>query len=228
VTFYELAGALNTACVLLGIYGNWLQLRMIRERRHAGLQHPTAILSLNNFATGFVASWSFFVYGYSIEPFNQVLVWPRLAAFLLMLAVLYEIQRDRRSALSIAVFVTASVLALAGLAGLAFAPVVAEDARRLSQILLVAIAVLLVQGNCHQIALIWRSRETGAVSLRMNQFYLTMDASGILFGFAMGIESGWPLALLSAVSAIPKLIILWLFRWARSRAGENRGQTPIS
>jgi len=228
VTFYELAGALNTACVLLGVYGVWLQIRKIHERRQAGLQHPADILSLNSFATSFVASWSFFVYGYSIEPFNHVLVWPRLAAFLLHLAVLYEIQRDRRSALSIGVFLTATVLAFAGLAGLAFAPVIAEDARRLAQILVVVITVLLIQGNCHQIALIWRSGHTGAVSIRMNQFYLTMDASGILFGLAMGIASGWPLVLMSATSAIPKLVILWLFRSVRSRAGENRGQTPIS
>jgi hypothetical protein len=216
--FYQLAGALNTVCVLLGIYGVWLQIRMIWERKHSHTSGgATDILSLNNFATGFVASWSFFVYGYSIEPFNHVLVWPRLAAFLLSLVVLYEIQHDRRTALSVAVFVTATVLALAGLAGLAFAPVVADDARRLSQLLIVAITVLLVQGNVHQIALIWRSGRTGAVSIRMNQFFLTMDASGILFGLAMGIGSGWPLILLAAGSALPKLVILWLFRWARNR-----------
>jgi hypothetical protein len=217
VSFYQLAGALNTLCVLLGVLGIWLQIGKIRERKRSGMAHPTEILSLNNFATTFVASWSFFVYGYSIQPFNHVLVWPRLAAFLLTLVVLYEIQRDRRHELSVAVFLIASVLALAGLAGLAFAPVVADDARRLSQILIVTITVLLVQANIHQIALIWRSGKTGAVSIRMNQFYLTMDASGILFGFAMGIESGWPLILLSAASALPKLIILWLFRWARNR-----------
>jgi hypothetical protein len=218
VSFYELAGALNVVCVLLGIFGVWLQIRMIRERKLApALGRPTDILSLNNFATGFVASWSFFVYGYSIQPFNHVLVWPRLAAFLLSLVVLYEIQRDRRTRTSMAVFLIASVLAVAGLAGLAFAPVVADDARRVSQLLIVAITVLLVQGNFHQIALIWRSGKTGAVSIRMNQFFLTMDASGILFGLAMGIGSGWPLILLSAGSAIPKLVILWLFRWARAR-----------
>ena len=163
MTFYELAGALNTVCVLLGTYGIWLQLRKIQERRHAGLEHPAEILSLNNFATGFLASWSFFVYGYSIEPFNHVLVWPRLASFLLTLVVLYEIQRDRRSARSVAVFATATVLALAGLAGLAFAPVVADDARRLSQILVVAITASLMQSNFHQILLIWRSGTTAEV-----------------------------------------------------------------
>jgi hypothetical protein len=217
VSFYQLAGALNTFCVLLGVYGIWLQIAKIRERKRSGIAHPTEILSLNNFATTFVASWSFFVYGYSIQPFNHVLVWPRLASFLLTLMVLYEIQHDRRTRTSRAVFLIAGVLALAGLAGLAFAPVLADDARRVSQMLIVAITVLLIQANFHQIALIWRSGRTGAVSIRMNQFFLTMDASGILFGLAMGIESGWPLILLSAGSAIPKLVILWLFRWTRGR-----------
>jgi hypothetical protein len=213
--FYQAAGALNTLCVLLGLLGIWLQIRKIRERKHAGVAHPTDILSLNNFATTFCASWSFFVYGYSIEPFNPVLVWPRLASFLLTLVVLYQIQHDRRTTASRVVFITAVVLAAGGLAGLFFGGVISDDARRLSQTLIVAITVLLVQANFHQIALIWRSGKTGAVSLRMNQFFLTMDASGILFGLAMGVASGWPLILLSAASGIPKIIIMWLFRWER-------------
>jgi hypothetical protein len=128
------------------------------------------------------------------------------------------------------VFATACLLALAGIAGLAFAPVVAGEARWLSQLLILAITVALVQANLHQIALIWRSGKTGAVSLPMNQFFLTMDASGILFGLAMGIASGWPLILLSAASAIPKLIIMWLFRWERfspqARLRRSTSQDP--
>jgi uncharacterized protein with PQ loop repeat len=220
---YHVAGSLNALCVLLGLWGIAHQIGKIWQRREAGAAHPAEVLSLNSFAVTFCASWSFFVYGYSIEPFNHVLVWPRLASFLLMLVILYEIRRDRRTRTSTAVFIVASIVAALGLAGLAFSPVLAQDARRLSQSLIVVITVLLVQGNVHQIILIWRSRRTGAVSLRMNQFLLTMDASGILFGFAMGVQSGWPLILLSAASAIPKLVILWLFR----RVGRNTSQDPV-
>ena len=212
---YQAAGALNTLCVMLGFLGIWLQVRKIWKRKHAGAAHPAEILSLNNFATTFCASWAFFVYGYSIQPFNHVLVWPRLASFLLTLVVLYEIQHDRRSLISRAVFVTGLVLAAGGIAGLFFGQVISDDARRLSQTLIVLITVLLVQANVHQIALIWRSGRTGAVSLHMNLFFFTMDASGILFGLAMGAASGWPLILLSAASGIPKLVIMWLFRWER-------------
>jgi hypothetical protein len=220
---YQVAGTLNALCVLLGLWGIAHQIGKIWQRREAGATHPAEVLSLNSFAVTFCGSWSFFVYGYSIEPFNHVLVWPRLASFLLTLVILYEIRRDRHTRMSNAVFCIAGVLAVLGLAGLAFSPVVAQDARRLSQSLIVVITVLLVQGNVHQIMLIWRSGRTGAVSLRMNQFVLTMDASGILFGFAMGVQSGWPLILLSAASAIPKLVILWLFR----RVGRNTSQGPV-
>ena len=220
---YHAAGTLNALCVVLGLWGIAHQIGKIWQRRQAGAAHPAEVLSLNSFAVTFCASWSFFVYGYSIEPFNHVLVWPRLASFLLTLVILYEIRRDRRTGMSNAVFCIASALAVLGLAGLAFSPVVAQDARRVSQALIVVITVLLVQGNVHQIIVIWRSRTTGAVSLRMNQFVLTMDASGILFGFAMGVQSGWPLILLSAASAVPKLVILWLFR----QVGRNTSRDPV-
>jgi uncharacterized protein with PQ loop repeat len=217
---YQLAGALNTACVMLGVFGIWLQLGKIWERRRESHPHPAEVLSLNNFTVSFAASWSFFVYGYSIEPFNHVLVWPRLASFLLILLVLYEIQRDRRTSAARALFSAAVLLAAAGIAGLALG-LALEEARRFSQALIVVVTTALVQGNLHQIFLIWRSGKTGAVSLRMNQFFLTMDATGVLFGLAMGIASGWPLVLLSAASAVPKLVILWQFRWVRRNTSRD-------
>jgi hypothetical protein len=61
----------------------------------------------------------------------------------------------------------------------------------------------------------------------MNQFILSMDATGFLFGLAMGIESGWPLILLCVASAIPKLTILWLFRWVKL-SPEARRRRSIS
>src|SRR5687767_8561303 len=92
---YQVTGTLNALCVLLGIYGIWLQLRKILERKQAGAAHPTEILSLNHLATSYASCLAFFVYGYSIQPFNHFLVWPRSAAGLLTLAILHEIQRDR-------------------------------------------------------------------------------------------------------------------------------------
>jgi len=53
-------------------------------------QRPTAILSLNQFVSSFLAFFSFFLYGACLQRFNHYLVWPRLLACLLTLAVLYE------------------------------------------------------------------------------------------------------------------------------------------
>jgi uncharacterized protein with PQ loop repeat len=215
VTFYQLAGTLNTVFVLVAVSGIWFQVRKIWELKRSHEKPPTEILSLNQFATGFLAYWAFFVYGYSIRPFNHFLAWPRLVACLLTLLILLEIWRDRRTRASLAVLSTAIALMLLGLAGLGLGASFSDEGRVVSQTLIVAAAVLLGQGYLHQIAMIWRSGKTGAISLRMNQFILAMDVTGILFAFSLGIAVGWPLLLLSLVSGITKLAIMWLFRWTR-------------
>ena len=60
-----------------------------------------------------------------------------------------------------------------------------------------------------------RTGQTGAVALRMHQFFFLKDASTIVFAFTMGIASGWPVLLMSSVSGITKLITMWHFRWVR-------------
>jgi hypothetical protein len=211
LSFYAIAGTANTIAALIGVYGVWLQLARVRENRRGGLAHPTEVLSLNSFASSYVASWAFFVYGYSIQPFNHFLVWSRLASCLLIWAVLLEIRRDRRSGASRAVLVSASVLLAGGLAGLAYAPALADDSRLVSQTLIVAITLLLGQSLWHQALLIWRSGKTGAVSKRLHQSILLVDATGIAFGLAMGLGDGWPLILLAMVSGALRLAILALF-----------------
>ncbi len=215
MTLYQLAGALNAVFVLVAVGGIWLQVRKIWDLKNSRASRPTEILSLNQFATAFLAYWAFFVYGYSIHPFNHFLAWPRLVACLLTLLILLEIYRDRKTPASLAVLATAVTLMLIGLAGLGLSAGFSDEGRVISQTLIVATALLLGQGYAHQIALIWRSGKTGAVSLRMNQLILAMDVTGVLFAFAMGIGLGWPLLLLSMVSGATKLAIMWLFRWVR-------------
>jgi len=65
----------------------------------------------------------------------------------------------------------------------------------------------------HQIKLIISSGNTGAIDIRMSQFILMMDISTIAFAMTMGFSQGWPLMLLATVSAITKLVIMYLFRW---------------
>jgi len=215
---YALAGSLNSLFIVVSLLGLWSQLQKIWRRKHdagIGAGKTTDILSINQFTVSFLAYCAFFVYGYSITPFNHYIVWPRLIASLIALAILYEIARDRRSLASRNALL-ACMLLCAGVAGLAFGPTFSDEKRVISQSLIVAVTVLLAQGYAHQIRLIWRSGKTGAVSLKMSQFILAMDISTIFFACVMGLKTGWPLLLLACVSATTKLIIMWLFRWEKT------------
>lgn len=218
-SLYALAGSLNSLFIVVSLLGLWSQLQKIWQRKHdagLGAGKTTDMLSVNQFSVSFLAYCAFFVYGYSITPFNHYIVWPRLIASLIALAILYEIARDRRSRASRNALLACTLLLAAGVAGLAFGPNFTDDKRVISQSLIVAVSVLLAQGYAHQIGLIWRCGKTGAVSLKMSQFILAMDISSIFFACVMGLSTGWPLLLLAGVSATTKLIMMWLFRWEKT------------
>lgn len=224
---YNVTGAINTLFIMISLLGVWSQVQKIwlRKRDEATQSEPTSILSLNQFSVTFLAYFSFFVYGYSIEPFNHYIVWPRLIASLLVMVILYEIWRDRRSQRSAGMFSASLLILLVGVFGLIWGERYTDEGKLISASLIVAITLLIAQGYAHQIMLIWRSGQTGAVSLRMSQFILMMDISTIAFAFAMGLSNGWPLLLLATVSGITKLIIMWLFRWEKiSTLAEARRQ----
>lgn len=223
--FFNIAGTVNTAFILLSLAGVAAQLRLVQRRRQRAdaSDGATAVLSLNQFTVSFLAYLSFFVYGYSIAPFNHFIVWPRLLASVLVLLILAEIWRDRRSRASLASLLLALAAFACALAGLLRDGQHVDEGRVLASTMIVAITVLLAQGYAHQILLILRSGHTGAVSLRMSQLVLLMDLSTVVFAFAMGLRLGWPLLLLAVVSGSTKLAILWLFRWQHgAQAGERR------
>lgn len=227
---YNVTGAINTLFIMISLLGVWSQVQKIwlRKRDEATQSEPTSILSLNQFSVTFLAYFSFFVYGYSIEPFNHYIVWPRLIASLLVMVILYEIWRDRRSQRSAGMFSASLLILLVGVFGLIWGERYTDEGKLISASLIVTITLLIAQGYAHQIMLIWRSGQTGAVSLRMSQFILMMDISTIAFAFTMGLSNGWPLLLLATVSGITKLIIMWLFRWEKiSTLAEARRQARL-
>jgi hypothetical protein len=230
---YNVTGAIHTLFILVSLVGIWSQVQKIwlRKRDEATKSEPTAILSLNQFSVSFLAYFSFFVYGYSIRPFNHYIVWPRLIASLLVVVILYEIWRDRRSQLSAGVFSASLLVLLVGVFGLIWDERYTDNGKLISASLIVAITLLIAQGYAHQIMVIWRSGQTGAVSLRMSQFILMMDISTVAFAFAMGLSNGWPLLLLATVSGITKLTIMWLFRWEKISAlaeARRRAWRPVA
>jgi hypothetical protein len=183
----------------------------------------TDILSQNQFTMSFLAYFSFFIYGYSVNDFNHYIVWPRLIASIFVALILFEIWKDRKSNISLVCISFVGLCFALGILGLIFHDVYSNHSKDVSTLFIVIITLLLAQGYIHQIKLILTSGKTGAIDIKMSQFILMMDISTIAFASAMGVNEGWPLMFLAIVSGITKLIIMYLFRWVRlSPIAENR------
>ena len=213
--WYNFFGAINTLFIFVSLYGVYLQLRKLWLRKANGKEKVTDVLSQNQFTMSFLAYFSFFVYGYSIDIFNHYIVWPRLIASVLVMLILVEMWKDRKSTASVTSLVLVSVCFTLGIIGLAFNESFADHSKQVSTILIMIITLLLAQGYTHQIKLIISSGKTGAIDIRMSQFILMMDMSTIAFAMTMGLAQGWPLIVLATVSGTTKLIIMYLFHWAR-------------
>ncbi|NRD73815.1 hypothetical protein HQQ94_11310 [Shewanella sp. VB17] len=215
---YHVFGTINTFFTVISVYGVYSQLNTIWRRKiNIDIaETPTALLSINQFTVSYLAYFSFFIYGYSIEPFNHYMVWPRLIATLIVGTILYEIWRDRKDRRSWCVFLCSIICLLLGMAGLFWGHTFVDEGRQVSTIIIVVISLLIAQGYFHQIRLIVRSGSTGAVDLKMSQFIFMMDISTILFALSMGMSIGWPLMLLAITSATTKIVIMYLFHWVNT------------
>ena len=218
---YHITGAVSAAIFLFTIGGLWAQLGLVWQRQQRAAlngevtERPTAVLSVNQFVSSFLAFFSFFLYGACLERFNHYLVWPRLAAAILTLAVLFEIVRDRRDRVATTAFAGCAMLLTGASLMLAVLPGAAEWGRAFSQSLIVIVTVILAQGYLHQVLLIRQTGRTGGVSARLHQFFLWKDIATMAFALTMGTATGWPVMLMSTVSATTKLVTLWHFRWVR-------------
>jgi len=217
MNLYNSLGTINTLFIIISLLGVYSQLKTIKDRKkHENTKHKASeLLSLNQFTVSFLAYFSFFVYGYSIEPFNHYIVWPRLVASLIVATILYEIWRDRQTRTTAICLGTASIIFLLGIIGFFYGETNNDNAKLASTTLIVGVTLLIAQGYYHQIHLIIRSGKTGAVNLKMSQFILMMDISTIAFALTMSLENGWPLFCLAIVSSITKLVIMYLFYWVK-------------
>jgi hypothetical protein len=227
MSFYTFFGGINTFFIFVSLYGVLSQLKTIWRRKLAEetKHESTSLLSLNQFTVSFLAYFSFFIYGYSIDPFNHFIVWPRLIAALLVFAILFELWRDRKNSSTLTVLVSALLCLTLGMFGLFFGESFVDEGRHVSTIIILIISVLIAQGYYHQIKLIIESRSTGAVDLKMSQFILMMDISTIAFAISMGLENGWPLIVLAITSAITKLVIMYLFKWVNKTNPQEKVTT---
>jgi len=212
---YNFFGLINTTFIFISLYGVLSQVKTIwRRKRNKSLDGtPTELLSINQFTVSFLAYLSFFIYGYSIEPFNHYIVWPRFIASALVGIILYEILMDRRNKSSVLSFIVMLLSFAVAIAGLFYGETYADEEKQVSTLIILIISLLIAQGYFHQIKLIIKSGDTGAVDLKMSQFIFMMDVSTIAFALSMGLATGWPLMVLAITSAITKLIIMYLFKW---------------
>lgn len=215
MNLYNIFGTLNTIFIIVSLYGVYSQLRKVWLRKRVNTSGATELLSINQFTVSYLAYLSFFIYGYSIEPFNHYIVWPRLIASILVTFILYEIWLDRRNKAAQITLSTALFTLFIALSGLLIGNSIVDEGKLISTSIIVIVSVLIAQGYFHQIRLIINSGKTGAVDLKMSQFILLMDISTIAFAFTMGLTLGWPLLVLAVTSAITKLIIMYLFHWVK-------------
>jgi len=212
---FNIFGTLNTLFIFISLFGIYAQLNKVWQRKKQNPQGAAEILSLNQFTVSFFAYISFYIYGYSIEPFNHYIVWPRLIASLLVAAILYEIWQNRKTKQAKVAFIFVCLFLVSSIVLMPFGGQFHDQSKVISSTLIILITLFLAQGYYHQIMLIIRSGKTGAVALKMSQFILLMDISTIAFALTMGWSLGWPLMLLATVSATTKLIIMYLFYWVR-------------
>lgn len=231
MTSYNIFGTINSVFIIASLLGIFFQLNAIWQRKaHSGkYKESTSLLSLNQFTVSYLAYLSFFVYGYSIEPVNHYIVWPRLIASVLVLFILFEIWHDRRSKISLMSFCVSGVSLFLAVIGLLIGETFTDQSKLISTIIIVVASVLIAQGYFHQIRLIVDSGSTGAVDLKMSQFILMMDISTIAFAISMGLSAGWPLMVLAMTSGVTKLAIMYLFKWVKNSpvAKERRNRMEL-
>lgn len=208
--YFHFLGILISALFLFTWYGLFHQFKILRDRRKIGSQGFTNSLSSQQFITSFAAFFAIFFLGLTRAEFNHYLVWTRLGALLLLVAILLEIYLDRRSNASyLSFFSTAIALAVGPvlmlLRPLPFAIGLSAD------ILTVIMTFVLAYGIIHQIRLLDNNKKNNKnipLSKRLLSSLLLKDFSTVAFGLTMPIHAGWPLLLLNGSSFLLRTYLL--------------------
>jgi len=210
MTLYNVAGTISSLLFLGCLVGLVVQIRKVRQRkiadpRGAELGYATQSLSVNGFFSSFIAFYSFLLYSIMLEDIDYYIFFTRLIASLATWIVLFEIFRDRLPLSQRAPFLTASVALLAAFGALFFREEVSHLGEVAAESLAVFATLIILQGGIQQIRKIWQAKCTGALSLPMTLVFFAKDVSNVFFGIVLGLELGWPLILMGAVSGILKL-----------------------
>jgi hypothetical protein len=227
---YQVIGLISAVLTLLAVTGLVVQLRLIQLRKghfSAGrtTERPTAVMSISRFVTSFLAFYSFYIYGGTLQPFNHYVVWPRAVALLLLLTILFEMLIDRRSRVTLLAFVGCFAAFVGGSMLVAVRPTIPPYGSTMMKSFIALATIFYMHGGVSQIAAIRRTRSTGGLSVGMHRLFLGKDISTALFGLTMG-KAGWPIVLMSTTSVIFQLVVLWHFRWVRRQHHGQRSTSP--
>lgn len=232
---YHVAGIISALLTTLALTGLLVQLRLIWQRKRltdAGEllnERPTTALSVNRFITSFLAYFSFLVYGAITARFNHYLVWPRVGALLLTLAILFECMIDRRQKRVAGAFVFCATLTAFGLGLIAFRPPATPLGTHSAAILICGVTVMYLQGGIAQLRTIRRSGQTGGLSLALHVLFCLKDAGTAVFAAITGWRVGWPVILLSTSGVIIQTLTIYHFRWVQTspKAKRRRGGLAV-
>lgn len=187
---------------MLTWYGLAKQIINIEALRE-GHQAATQSLSVNQFASSFFAFYANFIFGIAIEPLSHYLVWTRFGALLLILVILYQVWRDRRSISTGVVVILCAVAMVIGACSIGFRPY-PSLAKIGANSLMLIVTVLLVQGTLHQLIVLRRSRVIGALSPTLFRSILVKDVTTLAFALTMPFTVAWPLIILNGASVITR------------------------
>lgn len=199
-TLYKIIGYTSSFLFILTIYGIYDQIIKIRQKIQTAIQpgEATQNLSINQFLCHFLGVYAFFIYGFLIEEFNPYLVWPRLIASFAVLLVLYLILIDRKNPTAFLTFFICTSLLVVGLYKLIFPNSSHSSAGIASaKIIIIFVTLINIQGYVHQIIKLHKSKNSSALSLKMNILIFAKDLSSFILGAMMGYASGWPVMMQS-------------------------------
>jgi peptidoglycan/LPS O-acetylase OafA/YrhL len=216
---YHLLGVISSLLFALTWYGLWRQTRTISERRrHGGV--ATQSLSINQFGSSYFAFYANFIFGISVVPFNHYLVWTRCGALFLILVILWQIWQERKTQLTGGVFVLATTALVMGFASIPFRPypVIAQIG---ANVLMLMVTVILIQGTLHQLFVLRRCRQLGALSFSLFRSILIKDVSTLLFALTMPLAQAWPLLVLNGASVLARGSLLLQMEYIKRSAQGN-------
>jgi hypothetical protein len=232
MTGYYFWGLVSSILFLSAIPAVIHQLQLIWKRRRwraEGLitEAATLSISLNQIFSSYCAVYSFFLFGLVSDSPDPFLIYPRAVVGALLLMVIFEIARDRRSIVARWVLGVCSISLVAPLVVVAAGYRTSEVTRNGSSVLVCLAALCLAQGNISQYLVLKRSWRRGGVSLPMHLLLYGKDFAGMMFGLQIGM-SAWSIVFMHGMNLVMRAPIIYTYTQIKRSPPSNRGEDSDS